>query len=224
MPPPRSWGSSTPQAKPKPKARSATPCGPAGGPARGDGPRCPDTGGGGPSHAPLRPPVDAQSGPRGCDAQPAALLAADPGMFIVPLYSAMRRDVPTGDGQPPVGAFADQGWGADAQGHGPPRGTGTPPLAADGPPRGTFSGAAGRSCLPLLVAPATPPALLMAGDGGARTYPVPHFAGSGRLPALGAAARDAPLPGLAAAAPAAAAPPDASALDHGNQLDVTGGA
>ena len=79
MPPLRSWGSSTPQAKPKPKARSATPCGPAGTPVRGDGPRCPDTGGGGPRHEPLRPPEDVQSGPRGSDTQPSGLPTADPG-------------------------------------------------------------------------------------------------------------------------------------------------
>ena len=143
MPPRASWGGSTPQAKPKPKALSATPCGSTGGPARGGGPRYPDTGGGGPSHAPLRPPADARSGPQGSDAQSAALLAAEPGMFAAPLYSAMRRDAPSGGGQPPVGALADQGWGADAQGHGLPRGTRTPPLAADGPPQGLLAVACG---------------------------------------------------------------------------------
>ena len=107
MPPRGSWGGSTPQAKPKPRPHSAASSGPKGGPARGDGPRCPDTGGGGPSHLPHRPSVDAQSGPRGSDAQPAPLHADDPGMFAVPLYSAMRRDAPAGGGQcPPLDAAA----------------------------------------------------------------------------------------------------------------------
>ena len=97
-------------------------------------------------------------------------------------------------------------------------------MAAGGPPQGTPPGAAGRGCLALLVAPAAAPALVMAGDGGAPPCPAPHLADNGWLPALDAAARDAPLPGLAAAAPAAAAPPGAPALDHGNQPEESGGA
>ena len=225
MLPQGSWGGSTPQAQPKPRPRSAAPCGPAGGPARGDEPRCPDKGGGGPSHSPLRPAGDVQSGPRGSDTQPVGLPAAGAGMFnFVPLYSAMRRDAPVGAGQPPMGTLAEQGWGVDAQGHGPPRGMGAPPLAAGGPPQGTPPGAAGRGCLALLVAPATAPALVLAGDGGAPPCLAPHLADNGWLPALDAAARDAPLHGLVAAVPAAAAPPGAPALDHGNQPEESGGA
>ena len=107
MPPPRSWGASTPQAKPKARPLSAAPVGPKGGPARGDGSRCPGTGGGGPSHLPQRPSVGAQPDPLGSGVQAAPLHAAGSGMFAAPFYSAMRRDAPPGDGQrPPSGAAA----------------------------------------------------------------------------------------------------------------------
>ena len=107
MPPSRSWGASTPQVKPMARSPSAAPAGPKGGPARGDDPRCPGMGGGGPSHLPQRPSVGAQPGPPGSGSQAAPLHAAGPGMFAAPLYSAMQRDALPGDGQcPPSGAAA----------------------------------------------------------------------------------------------------------------------
>ena len=237
MPPPRSWGSSTPQAKPKPKLRSAASRGPAGGPVRGEGPRCPDTGGGGPSHTPLRLPGDVQSGPQGADTQATGPPAAGPGSASggqgeastpgvfngVPLYSAMRRSATASGGQPLMGTLAEQGQGADAQGHGPPRGTRTPPLAAAGPPQGAPPGAIVQSCLTLPMMSGTAPAMLTTGGSAGWPCPAPHLAGYGWFPVLDAAARDAALPGLAAASLAAVAPPDAAALDHGNRQGEFGG-
>ena len=106
MPPPRSWGASTPQAKPMAKPPSAPPVQPGGGLARGDGPRCPDQGGGGSGHLPRRPPAGSQPGPLGSGLQTTPPQAAGTGMFAAPLYSGMRRGASPGGGQPPPAAAA----------------------------------------------------------------------------------------------------------------------
>ena len=200
-------------------------------------PRCPDTGGGGPSHPPLRPPGGVWSDSQGADAQASGLPAADPGsasggprgaptsgMFYgAPLYGAMRRPATACGGQPPMGTPAEQGPGADAQGHRPLRGSTAPPLAAAGSPLGSPPGAIAQGCLALPMTPGTAPVMVTSTGGTGWPSPAPHLTGSGWFPALDAAARDAPLPGPAAAAPAAAAPPDAAALDHGNHPGEYGG-
>ena len=118
MPPPRSWGASTPQSKPMAKPPSATAVQPGGGHAQGASPRCPDGSGGGSGHLPRRPPAGSQPGPMGPGTQMTPPPAAQTGFFVAPLYGGMRRGASPADGQPPPAADApDPGrplLGADA--------------------------------------------------------------------------------------------------------------
>ena len=237
MPPRGSWGASTPQAKPKPKPRAAAAGGPTGGPADGGDLRYPDAGGGGPSHPAMRPPQGVLSDPRAAGAPPAVLPAAaagsvcvgaqgapSSGMFDgVPMYGAMRRPVAASDGRLPLGMFTGQCPRTVVSDRGALCAVSASPMAAADPPLGSPSCAAVPICQGPPTTPRMTPAPMPPAHGCAWPGAASHAAAGGWSPVLAAAAHDAPVPGPAAAAPAAAALPDAAALDHGNHPSRYGG-
>lgn len=225
-----------PQAKPKPKPRAAATGGPAGCPAGGGDLRYPDMGGGDPSHPAMRPPQGDWSDLRTAGAPPADQLAAaaesacvgaqgapSPGMFdAVPMFGAMRRPIAASDGRSPMGMLTGQCPGAVVSGCRAPYGAAASSMAAADPLLGSPSCAAAPACQGQPAASGAAPALTAPVHGFAWPGRAPHTLVGGWFSALAAAAHDAPVPGPVAAAPTAAALPDAVALDHGNRPSKCG--
>ena len=230
MAPRGSWGTSTPQAKPKPKLCAPAPGGPAVDPAGGGDLRDPDAGGGDPSQPAMRPPQGVWSDPRPAGTppvnQPAAAAgsgpagaqrAPSPGMCgAVPMFGAMRRPTAAPGGRPPMGMPTGQDPSTVVPGYRMACGTPASLVAAadslPGPPPGT----AASVCQGPPAAPGAAPAPTTPVHGSTWPgRPTDTFVG-GWPSAVAAAPHDAPVPGPVAAAPAAAALPGGVALDHGN--------